>query len=103
MCVTTTFVYDCGHKHLVRLSCARHNDFLCGDLSSRRLRRHYQCCCCIEYEMNVAAQTEEHTASKQVQVQAWMECVHLTENESEHGEDRKGGSGDVRMRDSSPG
>ncbi|KAK0124205.1 hypothetical protein ONS95_009185 [Cadophora gregata] len=68
MCLAKTFVYDCGHKHLIRLHCTRNNPLLCHDLTNKPERRYYDCCCCIEYQLSVA---EKERREREREVERW--------------------------------
>ncbi|KAH7418984.1 hypothetical protein BKA64DRAFT_699032 [Cadophora sp. MPI-SDFR-AT-0126] len=79
MCITKTFVYDCSHKHLIRLHCPRNNPLLCHDLNNRVERRYYDCCCCIEYQLGVAEEERFEGGIRQ-----WLNGVEGGDGENEH-------------------
>ncbi|PVH89997.1 hypothetical protein DL98DRAFT_601551 [Cadophora sp. DSE1049] len=95
MCITKTFVYDCGHKHLIRLHCIRNNPLLCHDLNNRVERCYYDCCCCIEYQLGVAEQErlegemealrylKEGKGGRSRSGKSWREDPEETDGESE--------------------
>ncbi|CZS94455.1 uncharacterized protein RCO7_10102 [Rhynchosporium graminicola] len=82
MCVTTTFVYNCAHKHLTRQSCDIRNELLCADLDNTRVRKYYECPACIEYQLNV--EDDEEAMRRRERDREWVrEMRKETEKEAE--------------------